>query len=72
MTGRRERFHGHEEEVWEWEWVEGAKRLGCSWGLRWVEVVVLWWMSGRTRMSETGRGRGREWREAGRWREERE
>lgn len=39
VTGRRETFHAHEEEVWEWEWVEGAKMLGCSWGLRWVEVV---------------------------------
>lgn len=66
MTGRRETFHGHEENVWEWEWVEGTKRLGClgvSGGLR-------LWMSGRTRIAETGRGR--EWREAGRWREERE
>lgn len=24
--------------MWEWEWVEGAKRLGLAWGLRWVEV----------------------------------
>lgn len=42
---------------------KGLVWLGVSGGLR---FVVLLWMSGRTRMAETGRGR--ECREAGRWR----